>query len=46
MEKIKNRSIQKGMWLRGGQKPKRSPTPSPIHGPCTARASLFADTSN
>jgi len=49
MEKIKIEVFIKENDVRGGQKPKRTPTPSPtspIHGPCTASAPLFADTSN
>ena len=44
MEKLKIEVFRKENDVRGGQKPKRTPTPSPIYGPCTARALLFAHT--
>jgi hypothetical protein len=46
MEKQKIEVFRKESYVRGGEKPKQTPTPSPNHGPCMARASFFADTRN
>jgi hypothetical protein len=44
MEKQKIEVFRKESDVCGGQKPKWTPTPSPIHVPCTARASFFLPT--
>jgi hypothetical protein len=36
--------FRKESYVRGGEKPKQTPTPSPNHGPCMARASFFLPT--